>query len=216
MLQLLQSRRPIRKTAENPPRISVYDVFGSLTGYTPNNCVNLWQRLTDQFPDATTVCSKFKFPGRGQRDTPVADTRTIALFIAMLPGRAASAFRKELLEIAPESADEFLDAETILRERGCSQEQICRMAGELGRDMWLVANSEGQEIPTADKQFGPEVRAVKQYHRIADAKLIDDTLHSFRQRPLWQRVVADDPTTLRRQELLQEHGRGRCKKQRIA
>ena len=133
----------------------------------------------------------------------------------MLPGRAASAFRQELLKIAPESADDLLDADAILRERGCSQEQISRLAGEFGKDIWLVASSEGRDIPTKDQQFGTEIRDVKQYRRMADAKLIDDVLASFRQRPLWHRVVANDPTTLQRQQLLAEQGRGR-KKQRIA
>jgi hypothetical protein len=184
-----------------------------VTGASPTESSHTRKRLEDAFPEVGSLFTKFKFPGRGQRDTPVADTRNIAFFIAMLPGRAASAFRKELLEIAPE--DELLDAEAILRERGCNQEQIDRMAGELGKDIWLVANREGRTITTADKQFGVETRAVKQYHRNADAKLIDDVLESFRQRPLWQKVMANDPTTLQRQQLLAEHGRGR-KKQRIA
>ncbi len=29
------SVQQVRKTAENPPRVSVYDVLGSVTGYTP-------------------------------------------------------------------------------------------------------------------------------------------------------------------------------------
>jgi hypothetical protein len=213
MLQLLESRRPIRKTAGSSPRVSIIDVVASVTGFSSNVASNTTQRLKEAHPEITSDWCSFKFPGRGQHDTAVADTRNIALVIAMLPGRAASAFRKELLEIAPE--DELLDAEAILRERGCNQEQIDRMAGELGKDIWLVANREGRTITTADKQFGVETRAVKQYHRNADAKLIDDVLESFRQRPLWQKVMANDPTTLQRQQLLAEHGRGR-KKQRIA
>ena len=154
------------------------------------------------------MSANFKFPGRGQRDTPVADTRTIALFIALLPGRAASAFRKELLE-NPGCADEYLDAEAILRERGCTQEQLGRLAGEFGKDLWLVARSEARQIPTKEKQFGPETREIKQYRRVADAKLIEDVFQSFRDRPLWQRVAVDDPVTAQRQQLLEEHGRGR-------
>ena len=57
------SVQQIRKTAEVPPRASVYDVLGVVTGYTPNNCVNLWQRLAVQFPEVTTLSSNFKFPG---------------------------------------------------------------------------------------------------------------------------------------------------------
>ncbi len=197
----------LRKTAEVPPRVSVYDVLGAVTGYAPNNCVNLWQRLSDQFPEVTSLSSNFKFPGRGQRDTPVVDTRAIAIILATL-GRAASQFRKEILE-NPGCADEYLDAEAILRERGCSQEQLGRLAGEFGKDLWLVARSEARQIPTVEKQFGPETREIKQYRRLADARLIDDVFQSFRERPLWQRVAVDDPVTAQRQQLLEEHGRGR-------
>lgn len=212
MLRLLENKRSIRKTAD-PLRLSVYDVLGAIIGKSDNHSRVMYQRLREAHPEVAMVCCHAKMPGN--RPTPVVEVRDVALLVALLPS-AASAFRKELLEIAPESADELLDAEAILRERGCSQEQTARLAGELGKDIWLVASSEGRDIPTADRQFGVETRAVKQYHRIADAKLIDDTLQSFRQRPLWQRVMANDPTTLRRQELLQEHGRGRRKKQRIA
>ena len=78
------SVQQIRKTAESPPRVSVYDVLSAVTGYTPNNCVNLWQRLSDQFPEVTTHSSNFKFPGRGQRDTPVTDAEGITHIIMLL------------------------------------------------------------------------------------------------------------------------------------
>ena len=157
------------------------------------------------------VCLHAKMPGN--RPTPVVEVRDVALLLALLPS-AASAFRKELLEIAPE--DELLDAEAILRERGCNQEQVSRMSGELGKDLLLVAKSEGRQPSTEDKQFGTEVRAVRQYRRLADAKLIDDVLQSFRERPLWERAVANDTVTAQRQQLLEEQGRGRRKKQRTA
>ena len=207
MLRLIESKRSIRKIAD-PPRLAVYDVLGAITGQPDSHSRVIFQRLRDAHPEVAIVCRHAKMPGN--RPTPVVEVRDVALLLALLPS-AASAFRKELLEIAPE--DELLDAEAILRERGCSQEQVSRMSGELGKDLLLVAKSEGRKIPTADKQFGVEIRTVKQYHRGADAKLIDDVLESFRQRPLWQKIMANDPTTSQRQQLLAEHGRGR-KKQR--
>ncbi len=201
------SVQQVRKTAESPPRVSVYDVLGVVTGCTSDRYSLIFSRLCEQFPEVRSFCSNFKFPGRGQRDTPVVDTRAIAIILATL-GRAASQFRKEILE-NPGCADEFLDAEAILRERGCNQEQICRLAGEFGKDLFLVARSESREIPTMEKQFGPETREIKQYRRLADARFIDDVFRSFRQRPLYKRVAADDPVTMQRQQLLAEHGRGR-------
>ena len=214
MLRLLESKRPIRKTTEpqGSPRVSAFDVLGAIIGQPDSHSRVIFHRLRDAHPEIATICSHAKF--QGKRATPVVEVRNLPLFAALLPS-AAAAFRKELLEFAPEAADEFLDAGAILRERGCSQEQTSRLAPELGKDMWLVASSEGREITTADMQFGPEIRAVKQYHRVTDAKLIHDVFDSFRKRPLWQRVAADDAVTIQRHQLLADRGRGR-KKQRIA
>ena len=213
MLQLLVSKRSIRQTAEVPSRLSVFDVLGAVTGYPDNHSRVMFQRLRDAHPEIATVCCHAKFPGK--RPTPVVEIRNVALLLALLPS-AASKFRKELLDIAPESAQDLLDAEAMLRERGCSQEQIARLAGELGKDLLLVARSEGQQPPTMDRQFGPELRQIRQYHRFADARLIDDVFQSFRERPLYKRVATEDPVTLQRQQLLAEQGRGRAKKQRTA
>ncbi len=214
-MQLLETRRAIRRM-DDPMRVSVIDVVGAVTGYPQEQSSGMFRGLLDAYTELSAFSTYAKFPGRGQRETPVADTRTIALFIAMLPGKRASKFRKELLGIAPESAQELLDAEAILRERGCGQEQIARLAGELGKDLLLVARSEGQQPPTMDRQFGPELRQIRQYHRFADARLIDDVFQSFRERPLYKRVATEDPVTLQRQQLLAEQGRGRAKKQRTA
>ena len=209
MLRLLESKRSIRKIAD-PPRLAVYDVLGAITGQPDSHSRVIFQRLRDAHPEVAMVCRHAKMPGN--RPTPVVEARDVALLLALLPS-AASAFRKELLEIAPE--EELLDAAAILSEKGCSQEQIGRLAAELGKDLWLVAKSEARMVPTVAMQFGPETREIKQYSRVADAKLIDDVFQSFRQRPLFKRAAADDPTTLQRQQLLAEHGRGR-KKQRTA
>ena len=45
--------RGIRKTAEDPPRVSVLDVIGAITGLDSNNSSNYYHRLTEQFPETT-------------------------------------------------------------------------------------------------------------------------------------------------------------------
>ena len=87
--------RQICKTAEEPPRISVIDTIALVTGQSQSNSHNVWQRLSEAYPEASTNCTSFKFPGRGQwRETPVADARGIVEIIMVLPGRAAAQVRK--------------------------------------------------------------------------------------------------------------------------
>ena len=64
------SVRQIRKTAEDPPRVSVLDVIGVITGLDSISASTTWERLKTQFPEVGTECPYFKFSGRGQRETP--------------------------------------------------------------------------------------------------------------------------------------------------
>jgi hypothetical protein len=87
--------RQIRKTAEDPPRISVLDVIRVITGQELRHCWMVFDRLQQQFPEVSTTCGNFKFAGQGQRDTPVTDARGIVEIVMLLPGRAAAAVRKQ-------------------------------------------------------------------------------------------------------------------------
>jgi hypothetical protein len=293
--------RRFRRTAESPPRVSVYDVLGAVTGYTPNNCATLWQRLSVQFPEVTTLSSNLKFPGPGQRNTPVADAAGITHIILLLPGRAAATARQsaakvvvrylggdvslvaeimanrdrqaelepddpaaffgqsiptgptpyeiemasnsrlqalgaayqlaqaigstssDRLRVAAQQAidnvllpsgdtrDQYVDAATILQERAYTWPQIARLAGELGKDLKMLADREGRSAPSNEQNFGPTRQQVGLYHRIRDAGLIEAALVSFRKRPLYQQTMAGipAPSTQRRIDLLDQHGRGR-------
>jgi prophage antirepressor-like protein len=104
-------------------------------------------------------------------------------------------------------SNDYADAAQILRERGFTEPQIARLAGEFGRDLLLCAGEPHERAQT----FGNADKNVRQYHREKDAALIADTLASFQERPLFKRVMAGAPSaeTVRRQRLLAEHGRGR-------
>ena len=65
----------IRKTDENPPRISVIDVVQAITGQTQSNSAGALRRLRHDHPEVVTNCSKLKFKGERQRDTPVTDAK---------------------------------------------------------------------------------------------------------------------------------------------
>ena len=305
------SVQQIRKTAEDPPRVAVYDVLQVVTGCNANNCSNVFSRVSEAFPEVLTRCSNFKFSGRGQRETPVADARAIVDIIMVLPGRAAAQVRNEAakvlvrylggdvslvreimanrqlqaglepdhpasifgqfvaqvpceaqraqLEMAKnarmqalsaafqlaqaidstsqarlrveaqkaiddvllpqgESTDQFVDAAAILRERAHTEEQISRLAGELGKDLKMVAESESGSQQSNEQSFGSDRHQVGLYHRIRHAGLIEDVLASFKQRALYTRVMNDqpDPIAARRQSLLDSHGRGRISRSRSA
>ena len=60
----------VRKTAEIPPRVSVYDTIAAITGYPDDQSRGVYKRLLETYPEVGASCTYFKFPGRGQRDTP--------------------------------------------------------------------------------------------------------------------------------------------------
>ena len=67
--------RRIRKTAEDPPRVSVIDTISVITGHSPTVCSHTLQRIKEAYPEVGQDLSNFRFAGRGQRDTPVVDSR---------------------------------------------------------------------------------------------------------------------------------------------
>ena len=62
----------IRRTEQNPPQASIYDVISALTGLNGNHAGKAYRDLTARYPEVHSLGVNFRFPGRGQRDTPVA------------------------------------------------------------------------------------------------------------------------------------------------
>ena len=52
----------IRKTAESPPRVSVYDVLGAVTRYPDDQSRGLYRRMLETYPEVGAFCTYFKFP----------------------------------------------------------------------------------------------------------------------------------------------------------
>ena len=92
-------RQGVRKTAEDPPRVCVYDVIGVITGQSSNACRVIYSRLVTNHPEVVTICCDFKFTGRGQQPIPVADARGITEIVMLLPGKAAATVRKEAASV---------------------------------------------------------------------------------------------------------------------
>ena len=56
LLELTDSsvRQGVRKTAEDPPRVSVYDVIHCITGQPSNACRVIYSRLVSKHPEVAT------------------------------------------------------------------------------------------------------------------------------------------------------------------
>ena len=89
----------MRKTNEHPPQVSVYDVLTTLMGIAPVHVSQAFTRLREGYPEVNTLCVTYKFPGRGQQMTPVADARGIVRIIMLLPSRAAAPVRAKAADV---------------------------------------------------------------------------------------------------------------------
>ena len=94
-------------------RYSIFDVI-RFCGKTGERKV--LERLIQQHPEVVAKCHNFKFSGRGQRETPVADREGIAYIVGLLPGAVGRAYREAAakvflayLDASPELAENIID-----------------------------------------------------------------------------------------------------------
>jgi hypothetical protein len=110
---------PDRKT-------SVFDFIRVVGGSSQPRKV--FQRLAEQYPEAVTLCHSFKFSGRGQQPTPVADREGILQILGLLPGAVGRKYRAEAAKLvlafydAPEELaiaafDRITDKRTIQKTK---------------------------------------------------------------------------------------------------
>lgn len=142
----------VRKTLDRPPKVSVYDLIEVVTGQEPNAARKAFYNLEGMHPEVAENIRDFKFPGRGQRPTPVTDARGVVTLINLLPGRRAAEFRAASADV---------------------------MVRFMGGDVTLIAeiqrNAEAQQaLPTDNpaRLFGEDVEARVRYTRNASTLAI--------------------------------------------
>ena len=177
--------------------------------------------VTSEILPSIRKTGKYAVPSSALPDTKQERLRGLdeAFQIAERIGSTSTgALRKKLQEAlddvalpADETQQQYTDAETILLERGHTAEQTRRLAGELGKDLKLLADYERREVQSEEQSFVVEDRQINRYHRIRDARFIEDALRSFQERPLYQRVMSgeEDPVARQRKSFMRRHGRGR-------
>ena len=118
----------------------------------------------------------------------------------------------EILLPVGDTRDQYVNTEIILRERGLSEGQIIRLCGELGKDLKYMSQKENLNRQSGEQDFGLiEKHQVGLYHRKKDARLIEDVLALFKERPLYQRVVGTEQISPARRDIIETRGYGRYK-----
>ena len=64
------------------------------------NPKQVWLRLTESHPEVVGKCDNLKFPGSGQRETPVAKDKEAAYYIlGLLPGAVGRRYREHAAKV---------------------------------------------------------------------------------------------------------------------
>eukprot|EP00899_Mesostigma_viride_P009230 jgi/Mesvir1/18308/Mv25750-RA.1 len=150
--------------------ISIIDVIanisfrnddGTLMEKASARASEYFARLRKSHEEVTTLCGHFRFPGQGQRDTPVTDRLGMINIIQLLPGRKADTFRRSLGILATKYLDadeEFVQSvldrykEKTGRDFPMTREQLnqyprIQAAESNKQDMRAIRDSSASKVP---------------------------------------------------------------------
>jgi len=115
-------------------RFSVFDVLVAFGDCNTKDVRMVLKRLMDSHSEVVTLCDYFKFPGRGQRETPVTNEQGMYQILMLLPGERGAEFRKWAAGILTDP-DKALDLAVRKYKRlGWSDKQIkARLDGKVAR-----------------------------------------------------------------------------------
>lgn len=141
---------------------SLYDVIQILTGCTSQNTALYWSRVVSAHPEVLTKCKNLKFPGKGQKETPVADTGTLVEIAYLCPGKAAAQFRRQGAEL------------------------LCRhLAGDLSLIDEIVSRHQHIDGPTQEKILSGTSSTVEQANAVPKAFQFIETSHVLFKQPMF-------------------------------
>ena len=95
-------------------QFSIFDVLSAFVKPTVRNGkqaedINprqVYKSITERNPEVVQFCDNFKFPGKGQRETPVADEEGIYQILMLCPGKRGAEFRAWAAKIVRERREE--------------------------------------------------------------------------------------------------------------
>lgn len=156
----------IRVTVDE--RYSVFDVIETIGG--KKNPYETWKRFAADYPEVLTKCEDFKFPGKGQRLTPVTDKEGLLYFIGLLPGAVGHSYRegaaKLMLAKIEKRSDEVVTTRHNLALPHSPKEISEAIASVLmiaGIDPTLIAGVAANEIGKAYPALKSHMEAAKKF-----------------------------------------------------
>jgi hypothetical protein len=107
-------------------RVAVYDTVKAVTG--AKNPHQVWNDMKKQYPEVLQKTENFKFPGRGQRSTPVTNKEGLVYVLSLLPGTVGHEIREDAAALIVRyiEGDATLAEEII--DRQDDPEQLQRIA----------------------------------------------------------------------------------------
>lgn len=84
----------IRYTTVPSLLLSIVDSIKALSGKNNNDAAQDFRRICAKFPAFESKYTTYKFPGQGQRETPVADLETVLMIMQHVPGPLAQQYRE--------------------------------------------------------------------------------------------------------------------------
>ena len=112
---------PVQVRVTPDGQLSVIDIViiacftgddGIPTKSARKNASEYFKRLCLNNEEASTLCGSFRFPGRGQQDTPVTGRKGIFRILQLLRGQKAAKFRERLADLL----ERYLDADPALAD----------------------------------------------------------------------------------------------------
>ncbi|OLP15374.1 hypothetical protein BST81_26675 [Leptolyngbya sp. 'hensonii'] len=86
-----------------------------------------WKRLCERYPEVVAKCYNLKFPGAGQRETPVTDRQGWAQVLGLLPGIAGATYRQEVADLVLRYLDADINVAVEIVDRNNSDEDLERL-----------------------------------------------------------------------------------------
>lgn len=88
------------------------DADGNPTPNARQHSTTYYERLCSDHEDVNTLCVRYKFSGRGQRETPVAGRKGVLQIIQLLRGKKAAKYRERTAELV----ERYMDADMGLAD----------------------------------------------------------------------------------------------------
>lgn len=110
----------IRRTGDG--KCSVYDLISVVGGQ--KNPRQAWESLVKRYPEVVPKCDNFKFPGRGQKETPVTDREGWAYILGLLPGVMGQTYRESAASLVMQYLDGDVKLAAEIADRNDNEEDL--------------------------------------------------------------------------------------------